>query len=83
MEHVLALDLKNDPALIAQYEARHRAVWPEVRKATESDPVIQRWEQLMWTFQAPTPWTPSGEKWVPMARIFDWRSNASPASVSS
>lgn len=28
--HCLALDLKNDPALIAEYEAHHRAVWPEV-----------------------------------------------------
>ncbi|GAB4496102.1 MAG: L-rhamnose mutarotase [Saprospiraceae bacterium] len=26
----LALDLKNDPALIAEYEAHHRAVWPEI-----------------------------------------------------
>lgn len=26
----LALDLKPDPALIAEYEAQHRAVWPEV-----------------------------------------------------
>lgn len=25
-----ALDLKNDPALIAAYEEWHRAVWPEV-----------------------------------------------------
>lgn len=25
-----ALDLKNDPTLIAAYEAWHRAVWPEV-----------------------------------------------------
>lgn len=28
--HCFALDLKNDPALIAEYEAHHRAVWPEV-----------------------------------------------------
>lgn len=28
--HCLALDLKNDPALIAEYEAHHRAVWPDV-----------------------------------------------------
>jgi L-rhamnose mutarotase len=28
--HVLALDLKDDPALIAGYEAHHAAVWPEV-----------------------------------------------------
>ena len=26
----LALDLKSDPALIARYEAHHRAVWPEI-----------------------------------------------------
>ncbi|MEY4710516.1 MAG: hypothetical protein RIS28_1648 [Bacteroidota bacterium] len=29
-QFVLALDLKNDPHLIAQYEAHHRAVWPEI-----------------------------------------------------
>ncbi len=26
----LALDLRPDPALIAEYEAMHRAVWPEI-----------------------------------------------------
>lgn len=30
MRHCLALDLKDDPALIAEYERQHRAVWPEV-----------------------------------------------------
>ncbi len=30
MRHCLALDLKNDPALIAEYERYHEAVWPEV-----------------------------------------------------
>lgn len=30
MRHCLALDLKDDPALIAEYEAFHRDVWPEV-----------------------------------------------------
>lgn len=28
--YCLALDLKPDPALIAEYEAYHRAVWPEI-----------------------------------------------------
>ncbi|MCY1519722.1 L-fucose mutarotase [compost metagenome] len=28
--YCLALDLKGDPALIAEYEAYHRAVWPEI-----------------------------------------------------
>ena len=28
--YVLTLDLKDDPALAAQYKEHHRAVWPEV-----------------------------------------------------
>lgn len=28
--YLLTLDLKPDPALIAEYEAYHRAVWPEI-----------------------------------------------------
>ncbi len=32
-QHALALDLKDDPALIAEYEAWHRAVWPEITKS--------------------------------------------------
>lgn len=108
MRHCLALDLKDDPALIAEYEAYHRNVWPEVRThlhahgvtgmeiyrlgtrmvmlmetddarydaeamtvATREDPKIRAWEELMWKFQSPTPWTPAGEKWVVMDRIFE------------
>ncbi|AVQ81592.1 MULTISPECIES: L-rhamnose mutarotase [unclassified Variovorax] len=108
MRHCLALDLKDDPALIAEYEAYHREIWPEVRAhlvahgviameiyrlgtrmvmlmetddarydaeamalASKSDPKIREWEELMWKFQAATPWTPVGEKWVGMARIFE------------
>ena len=41
------------------------------REAAE-DPAIVRWETWMWTYQLPTPWTPAGEKWVPMRRIFDF-----------
>ena len=28
--YCLALDLKNDPKLIAEYEAYHKKVWPEI-----------------------------------------------------
>jgi len=28
--HCLALDLKDDPAVIAEYDRYHRAVWPEI-----------------------------------------------------
>jgi len=113
MRHCLALDLKDDPTLIAQYEAHHRNLWPEVRThlnahgvtgmeiyrlgtrmvmvmetddarydakamalATWDDPKIQEWEALMWRFQAPTPWTPEGEKWIEMALIFCLHKNS-------
>lgn len=107
MLQCLALDLKDDPALIAEYEAHHRAVWPEVVEhlrasgvreleifrigtrlvmlmetddavfhaarmaaAERANPRIQAWEELMWRFQQPTPWTPAGAKWTPMQSIF-------------
>jgi L-rhamnose mutarotase len=30
MKYCLTLDLKNDPALISEYEAHHQKVWPEI-----------------------------------------------------
>jgi L-rhamnose mutarotase len=33
MRYCLALDLKSDPALIAEYEQWHRDVWPEIKKS--------------------------------------------------
>lgn len=109
MQHILMLDLQDDPEKIKAYEQAHQAVWPEVQEhlrrhgvqsmqihrlgsrmvmvmhtddkrfnaeafdaATRQDPVIQRWEQLMWTYQAPTPWTPEGHKWTATDCIFDW-----------
>jgi L-rhamnose mutarotase len=30
MRYCLALDLKDDPSLISQYEEYHRKVWPEI-----------------------------------------------------
>jgi L-rhamnose mutarotase len=31
--YCLTLDLKDDPALIAEYEKYHREVWPEIKKS--------------------------------------------------
>ncbi|NJB72658.1 L-rhamnose mutarotase [Saonia flava] len=31
-QYCLALDLKNDPVLIAEYEAYHKKIWPEIEK---------------------------------------------------
>jgi L-rhamnose mutarotase len=39
-------------------------------RADAANPTIAEWETLMWTYQAPTPWTPAGAKWVPMRKIF-------------
>ena len=35
-----------------------------------ANPMIAKWEALMWKFQQPIPWAKPGEKWVLMDRIF-------------
>lgn len=49
----------------AVYSAQRMAL------AASGNPKVQQWEALMWRFQAATPWTPAGEKWTPMAQIFN------------
>lgn len=106
MRYCLALDLQKDPALIAEYEGWHRAIWPEVRRSIldsgiesmeiyrledrlfmimetgtdfsfekkaamdAANPAVQRWEELMWKYQAAIPGAGPGEKWRLMNRIF-------------
>ena len=41
--YCLALDLKDNPKLIAEYEAYHQGVWPEILKSIK-DSGIQRME---------------------------------------
>ncbi|MDE3144021.1 MAG: L-rhamnose mutarotase [Bacteroidota bacterium] len=36
----LALDLKNDPSLIAEYEKYHREGWPEIKKSIKDSGII-------------------------------------------
>jgi L-rhamnose mutarotase len=108
--YCLAVDLKNDERLIAEYEAYHRRVWPEIlqsiaesgilnmeiyrlsnrmvmimevneafsfEKKAASDaanPVVQRWETLMWDYQQALPIAKPGEKWMLMDRIFSFQS---------
>ena len=43
-------------------------------ESAAATPLIVQWETLMWRYQKPTPWTPDGEKWTAMQRIFDLRS---------
>ena len=106
--YCLALDLVEDPHLIAEYEHWHSAdnAWPEIKKSISdsgimnmeiyrtgnrlfmimetgddfsfdkkgemdaSNSKVQEWEQLMWKFQKPLPWSKPGEKWILMDKIF-------------
>ena len=38
--YCLALDLKNDPTLISEYEQWHQKVWPEIEKSIHDAGVI-------------------------------------------
>jgi L-rhamnose mutarotase len=105
--YCLALDLKDDPKLIGEYENFHRAVWKEIVESIRnagieamniyrtgnrlfmimevndsfsfekksmsdaSNPTVQQWESLMWTFQQSLPWAGKDEKWVLMNEIFE------------
>lgn len=40
MRYCLALDLKNDPDLIREYEKYHEAIWPEIRASIKDAGII-------------------------------------------
>ena len=40
-KYCLALDLKDDPQLIAEYEAYHHAVWPEILQSIRESGIIR------------------------------------------
>jgi L-rhamnose mutarotase len=39
-------------------------------KADAENPIVQKWENFMWTFQQALPMAKPGEKWVMMKKIF-------------
>lgn len=41
MRYCLALDLKDDPALIGQYIAHHKHVWPEVLESIRASGILK------------------------------------------
>lgn len=41
MEQFLALDLKDDPTLIAEYESHHRRIWPQVAAHMREHGVVE------------------------------------------
>jgi L-rhamnose mutarotase len=38
--YCLALDLQSEPALISEYEAHHRKVWPEIKSSIRSAGIL-------------------------------------------
>ena len=40
MRYCLALDLKNDPELIAEYEKYHQSIWPEIEASIRDSGII-------------------------------------------
>ena len=105
--YCLALDLKHDADMIAEYEDHHRKISPEILasikesgvermqlfrtgnrmfmimevrddfsfsekdRMDKANPVVQRWEDLMWKYQQALPFAKPEEKWVLMEKIFD------------
>ena len=41
MRYCLALDLKNDPALIAEYEQHHAQIWPEIAQSIYNSGIME------------------------------------------
>lgn len=106
MRYCLALDLKDDPALIAEYERYHERIWPDIEAtireagitemeiyrignrlfmimetddtfsfnaksvADAANPIVQKWETMLWTYQQSLPMAKPGEKWLLMENIF-------------
>ena len=104
--YCLALDLVDDPALIAEYERYHASIWPEIKQSIldagitdmqiyrlanrlfmimetddafsfekkaaldSTNPTVQQWESLMWTYQKALPQARPGEKWILLDKIF-------------
>ncbi|MBP6432135.1 MAG: L-rhamnose mutarotase [Ferruginibacter sp.] len=40
-KYCLALDLKNDEALIAEYETHHKNIWPEIEQSIKQSGIVQ------------------------------------------
>lgn len=51
MRYCLALDLKNDPNLMEEYERHHQAVWPEILDSFKEAGILSmeifRWENRL------------------------------------
>jgi L-rhamnose mutarotase len=74
-----ALDLHDDPVLIAEYEAHHRAVWPEVKAALSAIGIVNMkifriGSRLFMTFDAPDDFEPMRDfrNYTEVTRAREW-----------
>ena len=44
----------------------------QVKKAKldAANPIVQKWENLMWKYQQELPWAKDGEKWMELEQVF-------------
>ena len=66
--YCLALDLKDDETLIAEYEKMHREVWPEIINSIKNADIENL--EIYRTGNRLLPAAKSGEKWMMMDKIF-------------
>lgn len=74
-----ALDLRNDPDVLAQYDAYHRAVWPEVKAALRAIGIVnmqifRTGNRLFMIYDAPDNFEPARDfaSYTRVARAREW-----------
>lgn len=74
-----ALDLRNDPDILAQYDAYHRAVWPEVKAALRAIGIVnmqifRTGNRLFMIYDAPDGFEPARDfaTYTQVARAREW-----------
>ena len=48
----------------------------EKARMDADNPLVQKWETLMWKYQQPLPFARPGEKWVLMEKFFDTKTGS-------
>ncbi len=74
-----ALDLVDDPRVVARYEEYHRAVWPEVKQALraigiEDMKIFRIGNRLFMTYEAPDDFDPARDflKYTSVPKAREW-----------
>jgi L-rhamnose mutarotase len=60
--------------LVMILEVQDDFSFDDKKVADESNPSVQKWEELMWNYQQALPHSKAGEKWILMEKIFETKS---------